>query len=115
MSTVNPQNAPFDPLTQIKFKYWICQLKFGKYPNGRIALRLVGAAGFESEGEAIATCTVNLPDQELPEGFVFIKDWSENEGMLRALVSTKIVEYPVKEVPSGYVKAHMCKLLIQPY
>ena len=104
---------PFDLLTQIKFRYWICNLRFGTYSNGRVALMLVGAAGFEDEGEPIAKCTVNLPDEPLEEGHVFIKDWNENVNMLDTLVQAGIVSPAISVVLTGGNPAFKCKLLIQ--
>lgn len=99
--------------TIVQFKDWQCVLEFKSYSNKRIAIQLVDA----EDGSPIATATVNLPDKELKEGEVFIKDWSENEGMLRALCVAKVVEqveWPRNTVRTGFVEAHRCKLLITP-
>ena len=77
-----------------------------KYSNGRTALQLRGDEGL------VATVTVNLPDEKLEEGEIFVKTWSENEPMLEFLKGNKIAEDTGKRVPTGYVEAAVCKLLI---
>jgi hypothetical protein len=93
---------------RIKFKKWICRMRVGQYDNGRIAIFL------ENDLGPIATATVNIPWHELPEGHVLIKDWSENSGMLEALVTKGIVEETGVRVATGFCEAHQCKLLQQP-
>jgi len=93
----------------IKFKKWSCSLKWGKYSNGRPALLLVDAVN----GEPIAKATVNLPDEPLLPGEVFVKNWHENEGMLKCLEQYKIVD-PIGMVDTGRTKAFKCRLLIEP-
>ena len=79
------------------------------YENtGRTALTLVDA----DDGEQVACATVNLPEHKLGPGEIFIKTWSENEGMLEFLLKNHIVEDTGREVPTGYVTARVCKLLI---
>lgn len=86
------------------------KLEFAKYSNDRTAILLIE----EGTGEDIATATVNLPNTLLPEGYVAIKTWSENEPMLGFLVSNGIVEEPLSLYPTGYVEAAVCKLLVEP-
>lgn len=62
------------------------------------------------DGEPWATASVN-PLLELPEGYVAIKNWSENEGIERDLLDAGIVEgQPVKHIPSGFVTIPVYKL-----
>jgi hypothetical protein len=77
-----------------------------KYGNGRRAIKLVDL----EDGELVAVATVNLPDEELGNDEVFIKDYSENEGILEFLVQNKVVFPPHGSVKSGYVTVHKCKL-----
>lgn len=76
----------------LKFKDWICQIEIGQYFNGRIAISLIGAKGTEYYGEPIATATTCLPEIELEEGYLHIKEWSENKGMTEALIKAGIIE-----------------------
>jgi hypothetical protein len=95
---------------------WDCYIEEEQYRNGRIALQLLSARTVAEDelfrGEPIATATVNLPDEPLPEGQVFIKDWAENEGIYAALVEVGIVGPVLEKVPTGYVHAYRVELLI---
>lgn len=75
------------------------------YPNKNLALALVDAI----DDAPLATITVNPPDEKggsvrLSFGEVAIKDWGENEGMVRALIEAGIIEEKIVRVyHSGYV------------
>ena len=74
----------------VKFKIWECTIKFAWYANGVQAIQLVDA----HDGSAIATASVNLEEfgKRGPLGrYTWIKTWSENEGILQALVDAGIV------------------------
>jgi len=85
-----------------------CTIQWGKYPNGRVAIQLMCADG------PMARATVNIPEYEPDFDEVLIKDYSENEGMLDALVKAGIVKDTGKRAFSGYVTIPVCKLLVQP-
>lgn len=91
---------------KIKFKHYNCDMSFGRYSNGRIAIELV------ENGEPVAVATVNLPNENLEADEIAIKDYSENEGMLRALLYGGVVTTPIRFVNIGFVKIPICKLLI---
>lgn len=77
------------------------------YPNGSTALCLDGL-----DGEHLAVATVAL--EELPaEGHVFIKDWSENTGMLACLQDAGVIGDVVRVIPTGFVVAHEVPLLLE--
>jgi len=44
------------------------------------------------------------------EGYVAIKNYSENEGMLQFLLENDIVEKPVTFVEENYVSFPICKI-----
>jgi len=92
----------------IKFKQWECAVIFLSYGNGRTAISLdeVGT------GEPIAVASVNLPDATINEDEVIIKNWSENEGVLEALVEAGIVT-PLRKLFTGFVQADVCKLNVE--
>lgn len=90
---------------RMTFKTWTGNIKPGEYGNGRLALSLIA-----DNGEPIAVCTVNLPDLDIEEGHVAIKDYSENEGMLAALIEAEIVEEPSALVKAERVEFPICKL-----
>lgn len=98
---------------KVKFKDWDCILKIGKYKNGATALSLIGTG--EEIGEPIATCTVALIDRPIPEkGYVWIKEYSENEGMTEALIKAGVIENEFKLSTVGYGSAVcLCKLKIK--
>lgn len=90
---------------KVKFKEHTCEAVFGKYANGRVSITLVDS------GETIAIATVNLVDSCIESDEVIIKDWSENKGMLDALIKAGIVAEPDKYEQTGHVIAFICKLL----
>lgn len=97
-------------MKKIKFKKWDCILVFKKYDNnGRTAIELINTR----DGSPVAIATVNIPSAPLERDEVIIKNYSENEGMLDALVSNGIVEPTGKKVQSGFVECDVCKLLIK--
>ena len=59
---------------------------FSQYENGRTAIRLT------QDGMPYAMATINDPDIWLEKGQVLIKNYSENEGIVDALVEARIVE-----------------------
>ena len=73
---------------KVKFKEWDCVAVPRFYDNGRHAILLVDA----EDKEPIAKSTVNIPEATLGEHQVIIKDYSENEGMVRALIDAGIIE-----------------------
>ena len=95
----------------VTFNEFTCTVRVGYYSNGRKALQLLNVDG----GTPVAVATINLPDTPLQLGEVIIKDYSENEGMVEALVVAKIIEYPHREVTIDYgthsLSHPICKLL----
>lgn len=75
----------------------------GYYDNGRLAIRLV------TEDEPWATVTVNLPDDRLNHGEVFVKTWAENADTVIALLEAGWLERTGRVVQSGFVQPEvMC-------
>ena len=83
-------------------------LQFAKYANGQTAIKLWDM----SDGFPFATATVCVEDDLLKEDEVAIKDYSENEGLLDALIEAEVVEPPHAFIQSGFVKIPICKLKI---
>jgi len=92
------------------FKFRKDQVFKKEYNNNRIALVIIDTDD-EFFGK-IATATVNLPDEDLLPDEVFIKNWSENEGVLADLIAFKVVSSPIDEIETGFCTAYKCKLLI---
>jgi hypothetical protein len=107
---------------KVRFKSWNCRLVFGRYPNSRIAIQLYNDEPLKEDGytispgtELIATATVNVVDYEkLGKNQVIIKNYSENEGMLEALINANIISKPVGQVKTRFVTVAICDLLVEP-
>lgn len=89
----------------VKFNKWNCKVVKSKYDNGRLALRLIDA----KDGSPIATATVNIPDVKLSKDEVLIKDYSENQGMLKVLEEAGIVKSTGDSIRSGFVNIPICE------
>lgn len=102
---------------RVHFLDWDCTVKFAKYSNGRTAIQLYDA----HDGSPIATASVNIVavDKKLwsefaitlavdEEQLVCIKDYSENEGMLNALLESDIVEHTPINLPAGFSYVPLC-------
>ena len=96
---------------QVLFKSWLCRVVPDKYTNTHsLALTLKEI----DTGEPIATATINMIDddaQALINQYydyehipVYIKDYSENQGMLVALQEAGVVSNVVDYYYSGYVR-----------
>lgn len=108
-----------DKQTIYRYNNWDVRITLAKYAdNGRIAICLVGADTEHNRigddpvypGEPIATATVNVPDYAMPEGFVAIKDWAENEGMLAFLEENGIVKSTGMPLQCGHAVAHIARV-----
>lgn len=68
-----------------------------------------------TEGEVVysepyAKLSVCLKEHNIPTTEIFIKDWSENEGMLAQLINQGVVRF-IKNVPTGFVQAALCEII----
>ncbi len=82
------------------------ELSFAKYGDGSVAIQATSL-----DFEPMFTATVCL-EEPAKKGHVFLKGWSENEGVPEALVKAGIVELTGHTVPTGYCEAIEAKLLI---
>ncbi len=64
-------------------------------------------------GEASAIASLNLPVHP-PAGHIWIKNWSENDGILPALTEAGIVEDTGQREHVGFEEAVLCKLHFVP-
>lgn len=88
-----------------------CDLYVGRYAEGMgVALQLVERA----TGEPWTKATVNIPEMAhaLLPGQVFVKDWSENEGVMAALEQAGVARRTDRFVNTGYVRATIADLLL---
>lgn len=94
-------------LTPLNAKYAKCKkpkLVWDRYQMGGTALQIT------DNGEDIATASVYVGP--VPAGYIAIKDYSENEGILAWLIENEIVLQPKQYIPSGYVMIPICKILV---
>ena len=88
-----------------KFVNEPAKLSFNFYDNGSAAITAASM-----EGEPLFTATVALDEIPLP-GHVFLKGWSENEGIPEALEKAGVVEFTGRTIPTGFCQAIEAKLL----
>lgn len=81
-------------------------VEFDQYLNGNNALLLTRHD--DEEGVVSMPASVNVG--QLPESFVGIKNYSENEGVLDALIDAGYILEPDYAIPSGFVRVHACRL-----
>ena len=85
----------------IKFRNEELHLQFGRYKDtNMVALQL-----YDSNGFPYMTASFNpveVPDTDTTR-LIAIKDWSENEGIEKALLDNNVFEKFVKTIPTGYV------------
>ena len=80
----------------------------GWYGNGRLALSVTNPVS-----GVLYKATVNMPDDELADGFVFLKGWSENEGVPEALELAGHVRLTGREVQAGLSTAVEAEILFK--
>ena len=106
----------------VQFKDWRCNVHLEKYvDNDSLAIVLRNADPIredecheEPDMADIAVATVNLSNIKLQADEVAIKDYSENEGMLKVLILANIVAMPHKFMKGGFAEFPVCKLIIKP-
>lgn len=82
------------------------EVVLGEYSNHRTALQLIDKEDYSP----VAVATVNLPEEDLGKNEVFIKNWSENTGMLEWLEEQGLVEKFRGFVTSGFIVVPKVKL-----
>lgn len=76
----------------------------GRYVNGQTNIRLVDQDGYPFMTASVAH-DVNIADD-----CVIIKNYSENEGILEALIEAGIIEKPFCEIPVNFVTLYVAAL-----
>ena len=76
----------------------------GENVNGQTSIRLVDQDGMPFMTASVAH-DVNIADDE-----VIIKNYSENEGILEALIEAGIIEKPFCEIPVNFVTLYVAAL-----
>ena len=99
------------PMAETTYKYklygeeWKVWIRPGWYTRDRIALELI-----DRLGETVAKITVNIPEEELKEGEIIVKTWSENEPMAEFLIANGIATDTGRRAQAGYAEAWIMKL-----
>lgn len=100
----------------VQFKEYTCEAHLEPYERGGTCIQLVSAKDDEIldviKGEPIATATAWV--ENVGQGYVAIKSYAENKGMLRSLINAGLISEPTAHMQSGYVALPICKLLISP-
>lgn len=84
------------------------RLVWCQYYNGRTALQLTTL-----DGEPILTATVNVPEVELADDEVCIKDYSENEGVFDSLIAARIIAPTTATAEGRHVSIPVCRWLVE--
>jgi len=83
----------------IFYKGKLCELQLDYYTDtGNKSIRLIDIL----DGSAVAKATTNVEGVKLPANEVMIKDYTENEGMLKALQNSEVVGQTLYTVHSGF-------------
>ncbi|MGV3560261.1 hypothetical protein [Larkinella arboricola] len=69
-------------------------VKLGNYKNGRLTIQLME----KSLNLPYCRVSINLADAPCPDGYAYIKNYSENAGMDNWLIQNGIVSRPVQYV-----------------
>jgi hypothetical protein len=94
---------------QVTFMNWLCDVNVkAKYSNGRRVISLTDAKDFSP----VAKVSVNLPEETCLPDEVWIKDYSENQGIEQVLIDAKIISEPIAMMVQGNVIINKCKILI---
>ena len=102
-------NRPNNSLPIVRLHDIDCRILMQRYELGnRIRLQLIAI----DDEVPYACATVNVPGVELAADEILIKDWSENEGVLAALVKAGVIADTGRTVPTGRTEANVAKLLI---
>jgi hypothetical protein len=94
-----PYNSPFGGR-------YLVFVRRESYPDNSPRIQLYDSF----DGTPYATATTKI-QENLEEGEVAVKDWSENEGILDFLVDHGFVESPHRYVEQGFVRIPICKLI----
>ncbi len=83
-------------------------LHVSKYQGGETAAYLSDA----ETGEPVCKVSVNFPESKLEDGFIFVKDYAENAGIMQALIDAGIIEETPEGIgyKSGFCEYPICKL-----
>lgn len=99
--------------TKTHKRVWFCDRDCDVYlapyrDGGATAIQLID----RETAEPVATASVNIPEAAPPTGFTWIKTWSENEGILEALIDAGVVQDMCVRRACGFAEAALVRLLV---
>jgi len=98
------ENQEFKTQT-VKFGGTTCVVNRYKYQNGQNCLKLVDLEDFAPY------CTATTAyDTEIEQDEVIIKDYSENSGVMKALIEADVIEQHHRRIETPFVYLYVCKL-----
>lgn len=90
---------------KFEFKGYAGKLVAGRYPNGSPAWQFI-----DDDGQPLMKVTLAADIKPKP-GYIFIKDYSENAGIMAALVAAGIVKDTGVTFPVGHADAKIARVL----
>jgi len=81
----------------------------GHYADYSLALVSINKSG---EREAVLTVCLAPHGPKAIKGYVWLKGWSENDGIPEALEEAKLVMRTGKKYKTGFAEAELAKLLV---
>lgn len=95
-------------MKQFQFKGYTLSIEMTRYAgNDRPAIQVIDM----EDGYPYCMATVNMPDMDLADNEVAIKNWSENEGILECLQANGVVGPTKRRMPTGFVYVDVVDLL----
>jgi hypothetical protein len=92
-----------------KYMHGNHNIEIVQYAMGGNCIRITDAL----DGSPAATATVCIPEAPLPPGQVWLKGWSENEGLPEALAAAGVVELLTQVYRCGHAYAQLARLLVK--
>lgn len=85
-------------------------VKQAKFPNGQTCLVL---AEHSSPNVMYMKASIAIAGEYVGANQTIIKDFSENEGILNALIEAGIVEDTGVTIPTGFCEGHVVNILVE--
>jgi len=108
-------------IDNLTFNKWYCKIVYTHYADGNKCIALVDA----TDGSPVAKCTLNIPDlmaevnddmqeakywDKIKHEIVFIKDYSENEGMYQAMEEAGMIYAKWADAKLGHASVPVTQL-----
>jgi hypothetical protein len=92
---------------EIVIKYYIgdCFVKFSSYENGSKKIEIL-----DENKRYLFTATEQIKGIKIPEDWVFIKNFDENQGILPCLLASKVLKQVESTLTLNGVKYYSCSI-----